>query len=196
MRSARRTSSRSAARVPPGRVAKGQAIAGRARALERYARATTARPRALARVLRPDRRRASARACPSVTMMDYEFQPANHLSFRLATTVIVPEVFPADALRRQGGRARQGRPLSRASRRRSTSAGARPTPRVLAQLGLDPAKIIVSCAPPPEGALYHRSGNDEFERVVTEALAARRSRGGRPAAREKAQSAHYAASRA
>ena len=31
---------------------------------------------------------------PAVTMMDYEHQPANHLSFRLARRVIVPATFP------------------------------------------------------------------------------------------------------
>ena len=37
-------------------------------------------------------------------MMDYEYQPANHLSFRLAQRVIVPEAFPAEGLRRCGAR--------------------------------------------------------------------------------------------
>ena len=41
---------------------------------------------------------------PAVTMMDYEHQPANHLSFRLARRVIVPAVFPEAALRRFGAR--------------------------------------------------------------------------------------------
>ena len=31
---------------------------------------------------------------PFVTSMDYEHQPANHLCFRLAKKVIVPEFFP------------------------------------------------------------------------------------------------------
>jgi predicted glycosyltransferase len=30
----------------------------------------------------------------SVTLMDYEHQPANHLAFRLASRVIVPQSFP------------------------------------------------------------------------------------------------------
>src|SRR6266480_3466928 len=36
----------------------------------------------------------------SVTLMDYEHQPANHLAFRLASRVIVPSAFPDSALRR------------------------------------------------------------------------------------------------
>jgi predicted glycosyltransferase len=39
---------------------------------------------------------------PAVTLMDYEFQPANHLSFRLARRVIVPFTFPDAELRRCG----------------------------------------------------------------------------------------------
>lgn len=39
---------------------------------------------------------------PAVTLMDYEFQPANHLSFRLAERVIVPFTFPEADLRRCG----------------------------------------------------------------------------------------------
>jgi uncharacterized protein len=39
---------------------------------------------------------------PAVTAMDFEHQPANHVAFRLATTVLVPEVLPLDVIRRQG----------------------------------------------------------------------------------------------
>ena len=34
--------------------------------------------------------------------MDFEHQPANHLAFRLATTVLVPELLPLRVIRRQG----------------------------------------------------------------------------------------------
>ena len=39
---------------------------------------------------------------PFVTLMDYEHQPLNHLCFRLACRVIVPEVFPHKYLRWYG----------------------------------------------------------------------------------------------
>src|SRR3712207_1059148 len=39
-----------------------------------------------------------------VTSMDYEYQPANHLAFRLASRLIVPESFPEEALKRFGAR--------------------------------------------------------------------------------------------
>ena len=40
----------------------------------------------------------------SVTLMDYEYHPANHFSFRIASRVIVPDAFPDAALRRLGAR--------------------------------------------------------------------------------------------
>src|SRR5439155_17293593 len=43
---------------------------------------------------------------PTVTAMDYEHQPANHLAFRLALVILLPEALPLDAVRRQGASAR------------------------------------------------------------------------------------------
>src|SRR6267142_822976 len=45
---------------------------------------------------------ARALSLKSITLMDYEHQPANHLAFRLASRVIVPRAFPAAALTRFG----------------------------------------------------------------------------------------------
>ena len=65
---------------------------------------------------------------PAVTAMDFEHQPANHLAFRLATTVLVPEVLPQDAIERQGA---AGTKVVRypGSRSRSTSVISSPTRR-------------------------------------------------------------------
>src|SRR6185503_2803244 len=41
---------------------------------------------------------ARALSLKTVTLMDYEHQPANHLAFRLASRVIVPQAFPDAAL--------------------------------------------------------------------------------------------------
>src|SRR5215212_5187966 len=38
---------------------------------------------------------ARALGVRSVTLMDYEYQPANHLAFRLTSRIIVPASFPA-----------------------------------------------------------------------------------------------------
>jgi len=41
---------------------------------------------------------------PSITSMDFEGQPANHLAFRLASLVSVPKVFPRDFLTKFGAK--------------------------------------------------------------------------------------------
>jgi predicted glycosyltransferase len=46
---------------------------------------------------------ATALGVRFVTCMDYEYQPANHLAFRLADRVIVPRGFDERALRLNGG---------------------------------------------------------------------------------------------
>src|SRR5205085_5315566 len=50
---------------------------------------------------------AAALGIKSVTLMDYEHQPANHLAFRLASRVIVPRAFPAAELRKYGASLRK-----------------------------------------------------------------------------------------
>ena len=45
---------------------------------------------------------ARALSLRSVTLMDYEHQPANHLAFRFASRIIVPRAFPETALARFG----------------------------------------------------------------------------------------------
>src|SRR5947207_4030936 len=50
---------------------------------------------------------AAALRIKSVTLMDYEHQPANHLAFRLAASVVVPRAFPAAELRRYGASMRK-----------------------------------------------------------------------------------------
>src|SRR6185295_10852511 len=45
---------------------------------------------------------ARALRIKTVTLMDYEHQPANHLAFRFASRIIVPASFPAQSLRRYG----------------------------------------------------------------------------------------------
>src|SRR5205085_6581723 len=49
---------------------------------------------------------------PSVTLMDYEYQPANHLAFRLASRVVVPEAFPSERLRACGAKSARVRRFS------------------------------------------------------------------------------------
>jgi predicted glycosyltransferase len=51
----------------------------------------------------------AARLCliKSVTLMDYEGQPANHLAFRLADKVVVPDCFPEQSLKKFGAHPRR-----------------------------------------------------------------------------------------
>ena len=112
---------------------------------------------------------ARAAGIPAVTMMDFEHQPANHLSFRLAQSVIVPRLFPDGALRRFGA---SGRKVLRypGFKEDLYLAGFEPDSRVLDELGLDQERVIAVFRPPPEGALYHRTANPRFEEVLSLAL--------------------------
>jgi predicted glycosyltransferase len=81
----------------------------------------------------------------TITMMDYEHQPANHLAFRFASRIIVPEedVYLADF---------QADPTF----------GAR-----LCELGVNADNVLVLMRPPAHDALYHRFQNTLFDDAVT-----------------------------
>jgi predicted glycosyltransferase len=154
---------------PAGRVRKGGSILARAAGLHRFARRS--RPDvALSHGSYAQIVAARLARVPSVTMMDYEHQPANHLSFRLARRVIVPGVFPEPSLRRFGA--------SPANVVRYEGfkedlylANVTPDPSILASLGLDSDRVAVAMRPPPEGALYHRTGNPRFDAILAHVLA-------------------------
>jgi len=148
---------------PPRRIEKAGAIAGRAAALRRLA----ARERVDVAISHGSYAQivaARSLGLPTLTMMDYEFQPANHLSFRLAHRVLVPEVFPAEALRRFGAAHKTRRYAG--FKEELYLAGFEPDPAVLDLLGLDPENVIVVLRPPPNGALYHRVQNLRFDDVA------------------------------
>ena len=102
-------------------------------------------------------------------MMDYEYQPANHLSFRLAKRVIVPDAFPRSMLRKQGARTAE---VARypGFKEELYLAHFEPDAQVLDQLRLDRDRLLAVFRPPPTGALYHRSINERFDDVLAEAL--------------------------
>ena len=149
---------------PAGAGAKAAAIARRAGELVRFARA--ARPTvafshgSYAQIV-------AARMCgvPAVTMMDYEHQPANHLSFRLARAVIVPAVFPGASLRRFGVHGEKVRRYS-GFKEELYLAGFRPDPAVIRDLGVSEDGVIVVLRTPPDGALYHRGLEGRFEELL------------------------------
>jgi predicted glycosyltransferase len=97
--------------------------------------------------------------------MDYEFQPANHASFRLANRVIVPRVFPSASLRRFGASPRKVVRYD-GYKEELYLEDFEPDPRVLDVLGVEPRTVVAVLRPPPEGALYHSAANPRFEQIL------------------------------
>jgi predicted glycosyltransferase len=158
-------------RSPSGRLRKLATIGARAAELRRVARAE--RPDvAFAHGSYAQVVAARVQRVPTVTMMDYEHQPANHLSFRLAASILVPEVFPETALRRFG--AKPDRVVRyRGFKEQLYLADFEPDRVVLDELELDADKVIAVFRPPPAGALYHRMTNERFDDILAAARAQR-----------------------
>ena len=112
---------------------------------------------------------AAALGIRSVTLMDYEHQPANHLAFRLASKVIVPRAFPSAELKKYGASLRK---VARYDGLKEDVylAGFTPDPKftqVLRELGVAGEDVIVVARPPAHEALYHRFENELFEDLLT-----------------------------
>jgi predicted glycosyltransferase len=112
---------------------------------------------------------ASALSLRSVTLMDYEHQPANHLAFRLASRVVVPRALPEEALRRFGARARKVRRYD-GIKEDVYLADYRPDPRAAEEmrrtLGVGDDETLVVVRPPARDALYHRFENELFDALL------------------------------
>ena len=104
----------------------------------------------------------------TVTMMDYEYQPANHLAFRLTSRIIVPTTFPDARLRRYGAN------MGKVRRYHGTKedvylADFQPDPTFnarLCELGVNRDNVLVLMRPPAHDALYHRFDNALFDEAV------------------------------
>jgi predicted glycosyltransferase len=112
---------------------------------------------------------ARALRVPSVTLMDYEHQPANHLAFRLASRIIVPRAFPAAALRRYGASKRKVRRYDGYKEDVyladwQPDAGA--LENLLESLGVSAEEVLIVVRPPARDALYHRFDNELFDALV------------------------------
>jgi hypothetical protein len=103
---------------------------------------------------------------PALTLMDYEYQPANHLSFRLARRVIVPTAFPADRLRRYGASARKTLRFDGFKEELYLDA----VDPVADPIEIESGSSLAVFRPPPEGAMYHQQGNSMFDRVLGQAI--------------------------
>jgi predicted glycosyltransferase len=110
----------------------------------------------------------------AVTLMDYEHQPANHLAFRLASRVIVPNAFPEEALRRYGARSAKVRRYE-GIKEDVYLADFAPAPRFAVSLrerfGVDTERdTLVVVRPPANEALYHRFENELFDELLKRLL--------------------------
>jgi predicted glycosyltransferase len=111
---------------------------------------------------------ARALSLRSVTLMDYEHQPANHLAFRFAARIIVPRTFPEAAL------ARYGAQVAKVKRYNGTKedvylADFKPDPGFedeLRKLGIRREDVLVVVRPPAREALYHRFENALFDELL------------------------------
>jgi predicted glycosyltransferase len=109
---------------------------------------------------------ARARRMPVVTTMDFEHQPANHLAFRLADTVVVPEVLPIGALKRHG--ARPSKVIRYPGLKEELYVGDfEPDATILQKVGLAARpRTVVVLRTPPSRAVYHPAGNPLFDAVL------------------------------
>jgi len=111
---------------------------------------------------------AAALRIRSVTLMDYEHQPANHLAFRLASRVIVPRAFPAGDLKRFGASMRKVKRYD-GTKEEVYLAEFAPDPafaEALRKLGVASEDVLVVARPPAREALYHRFENELFDELL------------------------------
>lgn len=147
---------------PAGRMAKATALAQRTRALRRWA--AKQRPDvALSHNSYAQIVAARLQRVPAVTAMDFEHQSANHLAFRLASLILLPEAVPFAVVRRQGARSRKVRRYP--GLKEAVYLGEFvPDPGVLADLGIEKRADtpLVVFRPPPSRATYHRFESSLF----------------------------------
>ena len=116
---------------------------------------------------------ARALGIKTVTLMDYEHQPANHLAFRLSSRIIVPASFPEESLRRFGASARKVRRYH-GTKEDVYLADFEPDPlfgKQLCELGVKLDNVLVLMRPPAHDALYHRFQNTLFDEALAMLLA-------------------------
>jgi uncharacterized protein len=148
-----------------GRVRKVRAMSSRLRSLRRWARG---RGFDLALTHGSHELTLSARLLriPSSTTFDYEWARFQHgLGCRAATKVVVPEAIPPERLRRYGvGREKLLRYPG--LKEEYYLSDFEPDPRVVRELGVDPARVVVVLRPPPDVSLYHRHANPLFPQTL------------------------------
>jgi predicted glycosyltransferase len=108
----------------------------------------------------------------TVTLMDYEHQPANHLAFRFASRIIVPRAFPDAALARYGAQPDIVRKYN-GIKEDVYLADFQKDPQFqkqLDQLNINESDVLVTVRPPANDALYHRFENELFDQLLDRLL--------------------------
>jgi len=110
---------------------------------------------------------ARIRRVPVVTAMDFEHQPANHLAFRLATTVLLPDALRGLNLARQGATREKAR-FYPGLKEEVYLGDFEPDVGVVERVGINrtDSTILVVTRTPPSRALYHGSECPLFVRAV------------------------------
>ncbi len=98
---------------------------------------------------------------PVVTIMDYEHQPLNHIAFRLANKVLVPEVFPPKKIIQFG--ARKKTVFYPGLKEQVYLDDFVPASNFRAQMGLPADISLVVVRPPASWTAYHRFENQLFD---------------------------------
>lgn len=101
-----------------------------------------------------------------VTAMDYEGQPANHLGFRLAHTVLLPEALRGSGVERQGASARRTR-FYDGFKEELYLGDFKPDAAVLDEVGgADRERPLVVLRTPPSRASYHQFESPLFAAAI------------------------------
>jgi uncharacterized protein len=155
---------------PKGRKAKARAMARRVLDLRRWAKSQ--RPDlALSHNSYGQLVAARTLNIPSVTAMDFEHQPANHLAFRLARTVLLPIALQPLNLHQQGATKAKTH-FYPGLKEELYLADFSPDPTVLERLGVERSADhpLVVARPAPDRALYHSFENPLFVECLKVAL--------------------------
>jgi uncharacterized protein len=146
---------------PKARSRKAGVMVGRVRALRRWARSFDADV-ALSHNSYGQILAARTLGLRVVTAMDYEGQPINHLAFRLAHVVLMPEALRRSSVRRQGASARRTR-FYPGFKEEVYLGDFQPARNVLASIGVEPdGRQLVVARTPPSRATYHQFENKLF----------------------------------
>jgi predicted glycosyltransferase len=101
-----------------------------------------------------------------VTAMDYEGQPANHLAFRLAHVILMPEALRHTQVRSQGATVQRTH-FYPGFKEQIYLGDFEPDPRLCDSLGVSHLDVpLVVARTPPSRASYHQFGNQLFDRTI------------------------------